>query len=529
MDEMKRERQIVRLKGGKRFDLLIVGGGATGLGTAVDAARRGYRVALVEKYDFGKGTSSRSTKLVHGGVRYLKQGNLALVRDALRERGRFLRNAPHLARDLEFVIPAYSQVERAFYGVGLKVYDFLAGRLSLGKSLLLDRRETLERLPTLSPGGVKGGVLYHDGQFDDARMATNLMQTAVELGGTVANYCECVRLLSDTTGRLTGAVIRDTVDGEEFEVYAKVVVNATGVFVDALRRQEKTDTRPMVTVSQGIHLVLPKRFLPGKSALMVPRTEDGRVLFAVPWHDCVVVGTTDTPVAEAVAEPRALPEEYDFVMTHAARYLADAPEDGDVLSVFAGLRPLVRSAERKSTAALSRDHTIAIGRSGMVTVTGGKWTTYRQMAEEVVDCAERVAGLRHRPSATVDFPVHGAIGYAPFADHRLAVYGSDAAQITLREAEAGGGRRIHPELECSVAEVRWHARHEMAMTVEDVLSRRTRSLLLNARAAAEAAPGVAAILAEELGRDEAWARRQVADFRTLAGGYLPQGGAIKID
>ena len=523
MNEIKRCQQIARLKEGE-FDLLVVGGGATGLGTAVDAAQRGYRVALVERADFGKGTSSRSTKLVHGGVRYLKQGNLGLVRDALRERGRLLENAPHLARSQTFVIPAYSQAERIFYGLGLKAYDFLAGSWSLGKSLFLDRRETLEHLPTLLPSGVQGGVLYHDGQFDDTRMTTNLAQTAVELGGTVANYCECVRLLSDTTGSLTGAMIRDVVDGGEYAVRAKVVINATGVFADTLRQQEKAGTPPLVAVSQGIHVVLPKRFLPGGSALMIPKTADGRVLFTVPWHDAVVVGTTDTPMPEAVVEPRALPEEYDFVMTHAAKYLAHAPQDGDVLSVFAGLRPLVQAGRERHTATLSRDHTIAIGRSGMVTVTGGKWTTYRQIAQEVVDHAEKVGGWSHRPSGTTNLPVHGAVGCAPFANHRLAIYGSDAAGIALWEREGvGESARIHPELECSVAEVRWHASHEMAMTVEDVLSRRTRALLLNARAAAAAAPAVAAILKNALGRTAGWAEQQVTDFRALAQGYLPPG------
>lgn len=519
MTALNRAEQIARLKSGETFDLLIVGGGATGLGAAVDAAHRGYRVVLVEKYDFGKGTSSRSTKLVHGGVRYLKQGNLALVRSALIERGKLLRNAPHLVKNLKFVIPAYSRAERVFYGIGLKGYDVLAGALSFGRSLFLTREETLRHLPTLVPAGVMGGVLYHDGQFDDARLAINLMQTATERGAAVANYCECVRLLSDASGRLTGVVIHNTIQNETFEVRAKVVINATGVFVDELRRQEDKTAQALVAASQGIHLVLPKRFLPGSSALMIPKTSDGRVLFAVPWHDCVVAGTTDTPVAAASTEPRALPEEYDFVMSHAAKYLAEPPRDSDVLSVFAGLRPLVRSGQAQSTATLSRDHTIVVSKGGLVTITGGKWTTYRKMAEEVVNHAEKVAGLDHRPSRTGNLSIHGSSG-SPVSG-RLAIYGSDAASLQKLEDESGERAPVHPELTCSVAEVRWHARHEMAMTVEDVLARRTRSLLLNARAATEAAPAVATILAEELGRDAAWVKQQVDEFSQLAKQYSP--------
>jgi len=530
MDEITRHSQLARLREQGVFDLLVVGGGATGLGTAVDAAKRGHRVALVERYDFGKGTSSRSTKLVHGGVRYLRQGNIRLVREALRERGRFIRNAPHLARDLEFVIPAWSRFDRAFYGVGLKAYDFLAGRWSLGASRLLDRQETLRRLPTLDTAGLRGGVLYHDGQFDDGRMTINLMQTAVELGAVAVNYCECARLLPDSTGRLTGAVLRDREDGETFTLRAKAVINATGVFVDELRAREVEGARGMVAVSQGIHIVLPRRFLPGDCALMIPKTSDGRVLFAVPWHGAVIVGTTDTPVREANVEPRALPQEYAFVMECAAKHLTREPRDEDVLSVFAGLRPLVRRDRETNTAALSRGHAITIGRSGLITVTGGKWTTYRQMAQEVVDHAETVAGLAPRPSGTADFPIHGADPGGAREDSRLArlaLYGSDAREISSREAaEPGASAMIHPELSCSVAEVRWHARHEMAMTVEDVLSRRTRALLLNARAAAEAAPVVAALLARERGKGEAWVHEQVTAFRALAQGYLPAGSSL---
>jgi glycerol-3-phosphate dehydrogenase len=505
---------LERLRAGDGFDVLAVGCGATGLGAAVEAATRGYRVALVEQDDFAKGTSSRATKLVHGGVRYLKQGNLPLVRDALRERGRLLRNAPHLTSNLGFVIPNYSWRDGAFYGVGLKFYDRMAGRLSLGRSQLLSCGETLALLPTVEPRGLKSGVLYHDGQFDDARLAINLAQTAVDHGAVVVNYCGCTGFVKER-GRIVGVLLRDHEAGAEFTVKAATVINATGVFVDSLRTADEPDAQPLVAVSQGIHLVLPKAFLPGDTALMVPKTADGRVLFAVPWHGCVVVGTTDTPVSRAVLEPRALDEERSFVMEHARRYLAKDPVDADVLSVFAGLRPLV-SAGGGKTAALSRDHTIVVGASGLVTITGGKWTTYRKMGEDVIDHAERVAVWDHRASRTADLRIHGW-------SEQLAngVYGSDAGGVSaLCRTHPELASVIHPLLGSTRGEVVWHARHEMARTVEDVLARRTRSLLLNARASIEAAPLVAELLAHELGRDAAWQRAQVETYTRLARGYV---------
>ena len=515
---MNRAEHLQRLQAGEPFDLLIVGGGATGLGAAVDAAARGHRVALVERADFAQGTSSRSTKLVHGGVRYLKQGRLGLVREALQERGRLAHNAPHLVRDLAFVIPAYSASDRLFYGAGLKLYDALAGRLSLGRSLLLDRDETVRHLPTVETAGLAGGVLYHDGQFDDARLAICLARTAAGLGAVVVNHCPCTALLKNTAGRVTGARLRDTDDGsgDEFEVRARVVLNATGVFVDDLRRLDNPGAPGLVAVSQGVHLVLPKRFLPGEAALMVPKTADGRVLFAVPWHDRVVVGTTDTPRPHPVAEPRALAAERDFVLGHARKYLAADPGDSDVLSVFAGLRPLVRAGAHRNTAALSREHTIVVGSSGLVTITGGKWTTYRRMAEDAVNHAETIAGLPRRVCPTANLKLHGAVPAGG-----SSAYGSDLAAVdALAASRPGWDERIHPALPCRRGEVIWHARHEMARTVEDVLARRSRCLLLDARASVEAAPAVAALLAQEFGRDAAWAAAQVKTYTELARGYV---------
>ena len=502
---MRREAMIDRLRAGEVFDILVIGGGATGLGAAVEAASRGYRVALIERGDFAQGTSSRSTKLVHGGVRYLKQGNISLVREALRERGRLLRNAPHLAHDMAFVIPSYSQWNRLFYGTGLKAYDWLAGELSLGASRRVGHEEVLRMLPNVEPRGLVGGVVYHDGQFDDARLAVNLAQTAAEQGAAVVNYCECAGLVKEG-GRVAGALVRDRESGEEFMVKAKCVINATGVFVDAVRRMDEVGVREMVTVSQGIHLVFPKRFLPGGAALMVPKTADGRVLFAVPWHDRVIVGTTDTPVRGIATEPRALAEERAFVMEHARKYLAEDPTEADVLSVYAGLRPLVKAGGGGSTASLSRDHTIVVSDAGLVTVTGGKWTTYRKMGEDVIDRAEVVTGMQKRVSVTAELKICGA---------------TEREETTLLVRERSElGERIHPALDYTRADVVRGVRQEMARTVEDVLARRTRALFLDARASIEAAPEVARWMARELGRDPDWVQAQVAAYTALARGYV---------
>jgi len=517
-----RESHLDQLASADRpFDIAVIGGGASGLGAAVDAASRGHSVLLVEQSDFAKGTSSRSTKLVHGGVRYLKQGNVSLVLEALRERGLLCRNAPHLVHSLPFVIPNYHWWEGPFYGIGLKVYDGLAGRLGLEPSRWLTREDVLELLPNLEPAGLNGGIIYHDGQFDDARLAVNLAQTAAEQGAVVLNHMRCTGLVKEN-GHVAGLRLTDEESGREFEVRARAVINATGVFADAVRVFDDPAARPLLSPSQGIHLVLPGDFLPGRTAIMIPKTDDGRVLFAVPWHGRLIVGTTDTPVAQAVLEPRALPEEIEFVFSQITRYLTRDPSRHDVLSVFAGLRPLIK-AEAESTAALSRDHLIAVSESGLITLGGGKWTTYRKMAEDVVDHAEMVGALDHRACVTQSLPVHGAAGGAGGAGGaaHLAVYGADAAGIrALAAATPALGERLHPRLEFLQAEVVWHARHEMARTVEDVLARRTRALLLDAQAALEAAVRVAELLAAELGRDATWQAHQVRSFQHLARAYM---------
>ncbi|MGI8747455.1 MAG: FAD-dependent oxidoreductase, partial [Deinococcus sp.] len=416
------------------WDVLVIGGGASGLGTAVEAATRGYRTLLVEAHDYAKGTSSRSTKLVHGGVRYLAQGNISLVREALRERGLLKRNAPHLVRDLGFLIAAYTWWSAPFYGVGLKMYDLLAGKLNLRASRYVGKEEALEHAPTLKREGLKGGILYFDGQFDDSRLAITLLRTLEDHGGVAINHAPVTALHKNAAGRLDGATLRDQESGQDYRVQAKVVVNATGVFVDALRQMDDPAAKPMLSPSQGVHLVVDRHFLPGDSALMVPRTEDGRVLFAVPWHDHVVIGTTDTPVPEVSLEPRALPEETEFILHTAAQYLDPAPTRADVRSVYVGLRPLVKNETTDgagSTAALSRDHLIRISDSGLITLTGGKWTTYRRMGEDTIDRAAVQADLPPRLTLTPALHLHGWT--TDTLDNHWRVYGSDAAHIRSLE------------------------------------------------------------------------------------------------
>ena len=492
------------------WDMIVVGGGATGAGVAIDAATRGYSVLLLEQDDFGKGTSSRSTKLVHGGVRYLEQGNLSLVMEALKERGLLLQNAPHLVRNLGFVVPNYDWWEAPFYGLGLKLYNLLAGKYGFGASRLLSKDETLRELPTIRPEGLRGGVIYFDGQFDDSRLLINLVATAYEHGAVLLNYAQVTSLYRDAEGFVDGVQVRDVETGEEFEARGRVVINATGPFSDQLRRMADPSTKPMIAPSQGIHLVFDGSFLAGDSAIMVPHTSDGRVMFAIPWHGHTLVGTTDTPVAEAAIEPVAMEQEIDFILQTAGLYLAKKPTRADVLSVFAGIRPLVRSGENGNTAALSRDHTIRIENSGMITICGGKWTTYRHMAEDCIDQAATMARLPERPCVTAQLKIHG---YHPMSDEfgSLAVYGSDAPEI---QALTRTGL-LHPALPYTEGEVIWAIRHEMARTVEDILARRTRALFLNAQAAIEMAPRVAELLRHELGRDPG-----CESFQKLAHNYL---------
>lgn len=518
---MQRESSLNRLLARDTpWDIAIIGGGATGVGSALDAASRGYSVCLLEQSDFGKGTSSRSTKLVHGGVRYLQQGNIALVMEALKERGILRRNAPHLVHDLAFIVPNYVWWEAPFYGIGMKVYDMLAGRYGFGKSRLLTKEEVLQRIPTLEEQGLRGGVLYYDGQFDDSRLLIDLTLTADEQGAVLVNYARVVGLSHDKDGFVEGLSFEDMESQERHAIRARSIVNATGAFSDAVRRIDDPQARPMIAPSQGVHLVLDRSFLPGDSAIMVPRTSDGRVMFAIPWHDRALLGTTDTPIYEVTLEPIALDHEIDFILETASQYLSRPPTRADILSVFAGIRPLVKSSDVAGTAALSREHTIHVSRSGLLTIAGGKWTTYRRMARDCVDHAATLGKLDERPCVTKSLKIHG------YHEHReqfgdLSYYGSDAGAI--RELMT-----TRPELACRLsnavpicaAEVVWAVHNEMARTVDDVLARRTRTLLLNARAAIEVAPQVAKLMARELGNDESWEKRQVTEFSETAQHYL---------
>jgi glycerol-3-phosphate dehydrogenase len=517
---MDRKKALAAVKEHSGFwDILVIGGGATGLGAAVDAAARGYSTLLLEQHDFSKGTSSRSTKLVHGGVRYLRQGNVSLVLEALHERGLMAQNAPHLVHNQSFVVPIYDWWEGPFYGIGLKVYDKLAGRLGIKPSKGLSREETLKKIPTLEPDGLRGGVLYYDGQFDDSRLAIDLARTVVQLGGTVVNYMRVEELIK-TGGMVSGVRARDLEKDREVEIHARVVVNATGVFADEVIRLDEPDAKPMVTPSQGTHIVLAREFLPGDVAIMVPQTTDGRVLFAVPWHDRVVVGTTDVEVERPTLEPRPLPEEVNFILENAASYMAKDPTRADVLSVFAGLRPLVTPADDEETAKISRDHTVLVSESGLITITGGKWTTYRKMAQDVVDQAAMVAGLVPHPCPTENLRIHAWLKNVD-TDDPLHVYGSDRPQLrALGRKDRKLAEPIHPRLPVTGAQVVWAVQHEMARTVEDVLARRTRALLFDARASVEAAPQVAKMMARKLFRGRKWIKDQVSAFTEVASGYI---------
>jgi glycerol-3-phosphate dehydrogenase len=520
---MNRDEMLRRMTNAPEpWDMVVIGGGATGLGVAIDAASRGYQTLLLEQGDFAKGTSSRSTKLVHGGVRYLQQGNVSLVLEALKERGLLRQNAPHLVHNLPFVVPSYDWWAGPFYGIGLRLYDRLAGKYGFGHSQNLSRQDTIARIPTIETEGLRSGVIYYDGQFDDARLAVNMAQTAAEQGATVLNYVQ-VTGLCKTSDVVSGVVTRDVESGVEYNIEARVVVNATGVFTDSVRRMDDPAVDPIISPSQGVHIVLHKSFLPGDTAIMVPHTDDGRVLFAIPWHDRVVVGTTDTPVEGPSLDPKPFAEELDFLLSHAGRYLTKGPTEKDVLSAFAGLRPLVGQGGRDSTASLSRDHLLHISHSGLVTITGGKWTTYRKMAEDTVEQASILAQLDARPCVTRELHIHG---FHKNADRfgALSTYGSDAPAVMdmLRE-RSDYGELLHPDLAIRAGQVAWAVRNEMARTVEDFLARRTRALFLDARASVECAPAVARLMAEELGRDGGWIDQQVHAFGALACDYMPGG------
>lgn len=501
------------------WDLLVIGGGATGLGVALDAVSRGYSTLLVEQADFAKGTSSRSTKLVHGGVRYLAQGDIKLVREACVERGLLQKNAPHLVKNQTFIIPIYNFWDRLKYTLGLKVYDWIAGKLTLGKSIFISKEETIKSLPGIKVNGLQGGVLYHDGQFDDSRLAINLAQSISDAGGYVVNYARVNGLLKDESGKINGAVIRDLEQGTQYSIQAKAVVNATGVFVDGILKMDEPDANETVVASQGIHLVVDKKFYPSQHALMIPETSDGRVLFAVPWHNEVILGTTDTPVGEPSLEPKALEKEIDFILNTTSAYLEKAPTRQDVLCVYAGLRPLAAPDHRsQKTKEISRSHKIIISPSNLFTIIGGKWTTFRKMGEDMVNAVEKHLQWPAKKTGTEHKKIHGFIEGISWEDP-LYYYGSDMSALKGK-INGNADNWLSETLKIHDSQVRWAVQNEMARTVEDVLARRTRALLLDARESMRISESVAKIMAIELEKDNDWIEKQVSDYSILAQQYL---------
>ena len=489
------------------------------MGVALEATMRGYKTLLVEQADFAKGTSSRSTKLVHGGVRYLAQGDVKLVREASIERGLLHRNAPHLVKDQTFIVPVYSFWSRLKYSIGLKLYDRIAGKLSLGHSVFISKKETIEKLPGIKTEGLKGGVLYYDGQFDDSRLAINLAQTIIEQGGEAINYVKVIDLQKDSYGKINGALLIDVESGKTITVHASAVVNATGVFVDDILQMDKPGIAKTICVSQGVHVVLDRSFLPSEHALMIPETSDGRVLFAVPWHHKVVVGTTDTPVEDAVLEPVALEKEISFILDTAALYLTKKPTRKDVLSVFAGLRPLAApQGEQQKTKEISRSHKIIVSASQLFTILGGKWTTYRKMGEDMLDRIEKELHWSHRDSQTATLHIHGYDTHTNWQDP-LYYYGSDAHHLKS-QINNSGTKWISEELKIHPQQISWAVKHEMARTLEDFLCRRTRALFLNAAESRKIAPQVVDVMAAELNQTEDWKAAQLVAFNTISEKYM---------
>jgi|TARA_B110000285_G_C15129185_1_gene622332 glycerol-3-phosphate dehydrogenase len=514
---MHRNNNLKLLDEITEWDVLVIGGGASGLGVAVDAANRGYKTLLLEKNDFAKGTSSRSTKLVHGGVRYLQNGDISLVIEALKERGIMRKNAPHLVRDLSFIIPSYDWWNSPFYGLGLKIYDMMAGKLGLGPSTILDREETISLIPNVNTDGLKGGVIYQDGQFDDARMAISLALTADREGACLLNYAN-VTAVNKENDLLTGVIFEDQISGLKKEINAKVIVNATGVFSDEIISLDQPSAKPMIRPSQGVHLVIDKTFLDGPHAIMVPHTTDGRVLFAVPWNNYVVLGTTDTPIDISLEEPIALQSEIDFILENAGAYMKKKPKRKDVKSVFAGLRPLAASKEgSESTKEVSRSHKIIVSKSGLVSVLGGKWTTYRKIAEDVVNTTQAVGGLPDRKCNTENLPIFGYDHESKWSEP-LHFYGTEALKIkaiNTRKAVVSLSKKFF----ISENQIIWAIQQEMALSLEDVLARRTRCLFLDAYETGNIAPKVAEIMAKTLGFDKTWVAKELKEFNELIKTY----------
>ena len=503
---MKRSEQLQALETDTTWDIIVIGGGATGLGTALDASLRGYKTLLLEGHDFAKGTSSRSTKLVHGGVRYLEQGNIKLVREALRERGYLLKNAPHLTSIQTFIVPVFSSWEKMFYGLGLKFYDLLSGKLSLGDTQILSKKETVEHLPTINAEKLAGGILYFDGQFDDSLLAIEIAATAIKKGATVLNYCKVTGFIK-TDGKITGVECIDVLSEKKYTLKTKVVVNATGVFTNAIVQMDNQLEHDLVSPSQGIHLVIDAKFFPSTDAMMIPKTDDGRVLFAVPWHNKVVLGTTDTPIEEVSYEPKPLEEEIEFIIKHINRYCTSLITRADINAVYVGLRPLVKQKTKVSSALISREHHLSVSSSGLITITGGKWTTYRKMAADAVDNAAFIGKFKKEKCTTA----HTPIGDEKEKETRMKeILKND---ISLKEL-------VDPNYTFTKAAIVYAVKYEMAICIEDILARRMRLLFLDAKLAIALAPMVASIMAPYLQMDKNWEAAEIASFTQLAEQYI---------
>lgn len=515
---MLRHQLIHQLHMQQRWDICIIGGGATGLGIAVDAASRGFKTILIEKYDYAKGTSSRSTKLVHGGVRYLQHGNIKLVLEALKERGILKKNAGHLVKDQSFIVPNYKWWQGPYYGFGLKLYDWMSGSLGLGPSQFLSKEEVIARAPTLEQTGLRGGILYHDGQFDDARLAINLAQTAAEQGALMLNYVGLKNFIK-REGSIIGVIAEDSLNGDSYEIMSKVVINATGVFSDKVQQLDEPGKASTISPSQGIHIVLDRSFLPGNTAILVPQTDDGRVLYAVPWHNRIIVGTTDTSIEKISIEPVPFDEEVSFLLDHISRYLTKDASHADIKSMFAGLRPLIR-ANTKKTSEITRDHIILQSASGLFSIIGGKWTTYRKMAEDLLNEVISKGKLEPKRSITETLSIHGNQAQPGMESNYY--YGSDNAILeNLYATDEALKGQIHPLFPYTRGQVIHAIRNEFALTIDDVLARRTRALLLDANAAREAAAVVGEIMRTELKETNEWLEQQLTQFDNISSKYLP--------
>ena len=514
---MNRTTSISKLDKVLEWDIVIIGGGASGLGIAVDASKRGYKTLLLEKHDFAKGTSSRSTKLIHGGVRYLQNGDITLVIESLKERGILKRNAPHLVQDLSFVIPTYDWWASPFYGIGMKIYDMMAGKLGLGKSVIISKEETEKLIPNVNKKGLRGGVIYHDGQFDDSRMAITLAQSADSNKTSLLNYCSVESLIKEN-GEIKGVNFIDLINSKKYQVKSQVVINATGVFAEEIIRMDQPEIEKMIQPSQGVHIVLEKRFLKGKHAILIPQTSDGRVLFAVPWKNYVVVGTTDTQIKNSSAEPKPLAQEVDFILKNASKYMTNKPKRDDIKSVFAGLRPLAATSNKKSTKEVSRSHKIDISPSGLISVLGGKWTTYRKIAEDAINTAISINKLKKKKCKTERVKLFGFKKNVDWSDP-MHVYGSLKKQI-----ESMGSKNDNESLSnkfyISNNIIQWSIIHEMAISLEDVLARRTRCIFLDSRESIRIAPIVAKKMAEVLEEDQNWIDMELKKFNKLIKNYM---------